>query len=49
MYTYAYKVSGIKSNAKSESSFEEAKGICKKLGFKEKTEKFGICVLEHTK
>jgi hypothetical protein len=45
----AYKVSGIKSNAKSEASIEEAKGICKSLGLKEKTEKFGICVLEHTK
>ncbi len=49
MYTYAYKVSGIKSNAKSEASIEEAKGICKRLGLKEKTEKFGICVLENTK
>jgi hypothetical protein len=48
-YSIAYKISGIKSNLKSEASIEEAKTICKKLGLKEKTEKFGICVLEHTK
>jgi hypothetical protein len=54
MYTYAYKVSGIKSNSKSEASgpttessqIENAKQKCMKLGFKEKTEKFGVCVLE---
>ena len=49
MSSLAYKVSGLKSNSTSEASIEEAKGICKKLGLKEKTEKFGICVLEHTK
>ena len=49
MSSIAYKVSGLKSTSKSQASIEEAKGICKKLGFKEKTEKFGICVLEHTK
>ena len=54
MYTYAYKVSGIKSTSKSEASvstpessqIENAKQKCMKLGFKEKTEKFGVCVLE---
>ena len=57
MYTYAYKVSGIKSNPKSEASvsttessqIENAKQKCVKLGFKEKTEKFGVCVLEFIK
>jgi len=54
MHSYAYKVSGIKSNSKSEASgpttessqIENAKQKCMKLGFKEKTEKFGVCVLE---
>ena len=46
MYTYAYKVSGIKSNSKSEASIEDAKAKCKAKGLKEKSEKFGLCVLE---
>lgn len=46
MYTYAYKVSGIKSTSKSEASIEDAKNKCKAKGLKEKTEKFGACVLE---
>jgi hypothetical protein len=46
MYTYAYKVSGIKSTSKSEASIEDAKTKCKAKGLKEKTEKFGACVLE---
>jgi hypothetical protein len=53
-YSIAYKISGIKSNLKSEASvsttessqIENAKQKCIKLGFKEKTEKFGVCVLE---
>lgn len=46
MYTYAYKVSGIKSTSKSEASIEDAKNKCRAKGLKEKTEKFGACVLE---
>jgi hypothetical protein len=53
-YSIAYKITGIKSNSKSEASgtttessqIENAKQKCMKLGFKEKTEKFGVCVLE---
>jgi hypothetical protein len=53
-YSIAYKISGIKSNSKSEASvsttessqIENSKQKCIKLGFKEKTEKFGVCVLE---
>jgi hypothetical protein len=53
--SYAYKVSGIKSNSESEASapkdtkiqINNAKQKCLKLGLKEKTEKFGLCVLEN--
>ena len=36
-------------NIKPTSNLNEAKQKCKELGFAEKTEKFGSCVLELTK
>jgi len=57
MQSLAFKVTGIKNSSdtsqnkndkdlKPKVDIENAKQKCLKLGFKEKTEKFGICVLE---
>lgn len=42
-------IDNTKKDIKINKSIEQAKSKCKKLGFEEKIEKFGICVLENTK
>ena len=39
-------IDNTKNDIKMNKSIEQAKTKCKKLGFEEKTEKFGVCVLE---